>query len=405
MEFNQARAVAPAGVVGAPPYGRLCAFYFFFFSTLGVLLPYWGLYLESRGLTPARIGALMGVLLASKIVAPNVWGWLADRGTRRMRMVRFASAAAAAAFALVFVARDFWMLAAVMVLFGFFWNAALPQFEAVTLNHLGATPERYPRIRLWGSIGFIVAALAFGRIVARFGVAPVPFAMLAAMVAVAIASIAVADAPGQRAGVSRESLLRVLRRPEVLAFLGACLLMQASHGPYYVFYSIYLKGLDYGGETIGALWALGVIAEVGLFLALPRWLAGVGLRQLFVASFVLTALRWVMIALFAGSLAVLIGAQILHAASFGLYHAVAIQLVHRYFVGHLQGRGQALYSSVSFGAGGALGSFASGALWTTAGARATWLCAAALAVLAAVLVWSLMLRAAPAATRTPAPGH
>jgi len=105
-----------------------------------------------------------------------------------------------------------------------------------------------------------------------------------------------------------------------------------------------------------------------------------------IATF-LTAVRWILIALFVEQLWILAIAQTLHAASFGVFHAVAIYLTHRLFTGRHQGRGQALYSSISFGAGGALGSLIAGYLWEGAGAQWMYIAAAVVAMLAGWIAW------------------
>jgi PPP family 3-phenylpropionic acid transporter len=84
---------------------------------------------------------------------------------------------------------------------------------------------------------------------------------------------------------------------------------------------------------------------------------------------------------------VMVLAQTLHAASFGLYHAVSIHLIHRLFRGRHQGRGQALYSSLSFGAGGAVGSFLAGYLWVGIGAEWMYVAAALTALVASGIAW------------------
>ena len=116
---------------------------------------------------------------------------------------------------------------------------------------------------------------------------------------------------------------------------------------------------------------------------LPRY----GAYALLMWSLGLTTLRWLLIALYPDQLSVVVFAQCLHAASFGIYHAVAIHLIHKFFVGPHQGRGQALYSSLSFGAGGALGSLASGYMWGAFSPQATYLAAAAISALAAIIAW------------------
>ncbi|MDH3637711.1 MAG: MFS transporter, partial [Gammaproteobacteria bacterium] len=183
-----------------------------------------------------------------------------------------------------------------------------------------------------------------------------------------------------------ESLMRVFQRPEVLALLAACLLMQASHAPLYTFFSIYLDGYGYSKSLIGVLWALGVICEVGVFLVMHRVFGVSSLATILWITFATTAFRWLLIAFFPERVEVMVIAQALHAITFGAYHATAIQLIHYFFRRNHQYRGQALYSSVSFGIGGALGSLYSGYLWTTWGPVQTYVVASVLAAVAGVLI-------------------
>jgi PPP family 3-phenylpropionic acid transporter len=377
----------PRRGAGPVPYWRLSSFYLVYFASLGALVPYWGLYLQSLGYGPGAIGELTAILTGTKVVAPNVWGWIADRRGRRMGIVRLASGLSALAFAGVFLGSGYVWLALVLTVFSFFWNAALPQLEATTFSHLGPDTHRYTHIRVWGSVGFILAATALGWGLDAFGPGVVPAAVFALMLAIGLSALVVPERDGGELPPVEEPISRVLRRPAVLGLLAACFLAQMSHGPYYTFYSIYLEGSGYSRSAIGALWSFGVLAEVLLYLVMPRLLPRYGLRALFLVSFALTALRWVLIALFPASAGVLTLAQTLHAASFGVYHAVAIQLFHRFFVGRHQGRGQALYSSISFGAGGAVGSLASGYAWGSVGPTATYLAAAGVALAGGAIVW------------------
>jgi PPP family 3-phenylpropionic acid transporter len=369
------------------PYWRLSSFYFFYFATLGALLPYWGLYLESLGFRPEAIGALMAVLMVTKIVAPNVWSIIADRQGDRLAVVRWASGLAALGFLGVCAATEFWPLAVTMAVFSFFWNAALPQFEAITLNHLGRDADRYARIRLWGSVGFILTAMLLGWALDHVPMGVLPMAVLSLMIGIWAASHLVPHDGRTTFASKPEHLSRVLRRSDVVALLTACFLMQLSHGPFYAFYSIYLEGYGYSAGAIGGLWGFGVLAEVVIFLFMHRLLRSFGAYRLFAYCFILASLRWLMVAWFPEALLLQLLAQSLHAVSFGVYHAVAIQLFHTFFVGRLQGRGQALYSSLSFGAGGALGSVMSGTLWDWAGPANTYLFAAGVSTIGFIVAW------------------
>ncbi|MGD9169600.1 MAG: MFS transporter, partial [Candidatus Thiodiazotropha sp.] len=125
------------------PYWRLSSFYFFYFASLGALLPFWGLYLQAREFTPVEIGELMAVIMITKLIAPNIWGWIGDHTGHRMPIVRLASLLSICCFMGIFIADGFWSFALVMMLFSFFWNASLPQFEAVTMSYLREHIQRY----------------------------------------------------------------------------------------------------------------------------------------------------------------------------------------------------------------------------------------------------------------------
>jgi len=369
------------------PYWRLSGFYFFYFATLGVLVPYWGLYLQSIDFSPREIGTLLALLMLTRIVAPVLWGWFADHRAQRVQVIRVASVLTLVAFSGVFFGQSFAWLALIMLLFSFFWHASLPLVEVTTMNHLAREPGAYGRVRLWGSIGFIVSVVAMGPLIDARGpwwVLPSLWTLIAG-----IGFYALTLPESQvRGSLDRPGpFLAVITRKEVFAFLLACLLMQLSHGPYYTFYSIYLDAYAYSKTVIGMLWALGVICEIVVFLLMRRLLARIDLRQMLLTSFAFAALRWMLIGFFPQHLGVLVVAQCLHAATFGAFHATAIQMVHRFFVGRHQHRGQAIYGSASFGIGGALGSLYSGYSWTTLGPPATFSIAAAAAAGAFLVTW------------------
>jgi PPP family 3-phenylpropionic acid transporter len=369
------------------PYWRLSGFYWFYFASLGALVPYWSLYLKELGYTAQDIGFLMAIIMATKIVSPNIWGWIADHTGQRMNIVRLGSLLAALCFAGVYASNTYWWLVVVMVLFSFFWNAALPQFEAITFNYLQHQTHRYSNIRLWGSIGFILTVVMLGPMLDRWGAGILPHVLLVLFTGIWLSSLVVPERASDIFHGSHESLVKLLKTPAVLALLIVCLLMQMSHGPYYTFYTIYMEEHGYSRSLIGQLWGLGVFAEVLVFLFLPRLVPRLGLRFLLVASLLLAGVRWWLVGYFVDSVWVMVSAQVLHAATFGVYHASAIQLIHRYFIGRHQGRGQALYSSLSFGAGGAVGSFYSGFTWDTLGPQFTFEIAAAIAFSAVLVAW------------------
>jgi PPP family 3-phenylpropionic acid transporter len=273
------------------------------------------------------------------------------------------------------------------MLFSFFWNATLPQLEATTFSHLGEQTHRYSSVRLWGSIGFIVAVWIIGQQLEGSKISYLPMILMGLFISIWASSLVVPEEAAEHLHLTHEPLRKVLKRPEVAGLLVVCFLMQMGHGPYYTFYSIYMQDYGYSLSSIGFLWAFSVLAEVVIFMRMHKLVPRFGLKRLLIASLLLAACRWLIIALFPMSMPLMVIAQILHAASFGVYHAVAIQLIHDYFVGKHQGKGQALYSSVSFGAGGAIGSLYAGYTWDSFGTTATFMIAAVVSLVAAYVAY------------------
>ena len=371
----------------ALPYWRLSGFYLFYFALLGATAPFLGLYFAHLGFSPARIGELVAIPMLMRCLAPSLWGWLGDYTGRRLLIVRVGALCTLLSLSLIFVSQSYAWLALVMALHAFFWHAVLPQFEVITLAHLREQSARYAQIRLWGSIGFILAVVGLGKLFELFSLAAYPWALILIITGIALSSFWVPDAqpvisarPQQTGG-----FLAQLRQPGVLAFYGCVGLMQLSHGPYYTFLSIHLENLGYARGVIGMLWALGVVAEVLVFLVMVRLLQRFSLRQVLVASFLIAAARWLLLGFQAEHLGVLLFAQVLHAATFGSFHAAAIHFVQQSFAAQQQGQGQALYASLA-GVGGALGALYAGYSWTALGPQWTFALASLAAFAAAVIM-------------------
>lgn len=352
-------------------HGRpLAAWYFFYFAFVGAFAPYAALYFQSLGISPARIAVLLAMGQVMRLAAPAWWGWLADRYRWRAALVRFSAAAAAACFLLFFALRDFRMLLLAMALLHFFSSAGLPLVEAITLGHLHAAPERYSRIRLWGSVGFIAAVAGVGVMLDHQPIDSLLWAGIALLVGTLACSLLLVDVPLPPARPGTPARGALNRRALVL--FGSAFLMAAAHGPFYIFFSIHLDALGYTKSTIGALWALGVVAEIGVFLVAPRWIRTADLRGILLACFALAALRFMLTGWGGDYLVLLVVAQLLHGATFGAHHAAMVAALGRCFPAEQQARVQALYGSVSFGAGGMAGGLLAGQLWQGTGAEITF---------------------------------
>ncbi len=368
------------------PYWRLSGYYFFYFAFIGAFSPYFGLYLQSLGFSAWDIGLLMSQMQLMRLFAPYLWGALADRLGRRVAVVRLAGVLSLLGCAPFFMVRSFEAMLVTMALLAFFWSAALPLVEAVTFDHLREDPARYSRIRLWGSIGFIIAVMGTGALLDHVPLPNLLWVIFGTLAGILACAMTVPDAPAHLPTGEQPLLRRILQQTRVRALFAACFAMSAAHGALYVFYSIHLSDHHYSKVLVGSLWSLGVLAEIVVFFFMVALLRRFGLRRVLLLSFAAAVLRFLMIGQLVDWLWLMVVAQLLHGLTFGAYHAAAIAAVNRWFPGHCQTRGQALYSTVSFGAGGLLGSLLSGWTWDAWGAAATFALSSLLALVGLLIV-------------------
>jgi len=370
-----------------PPYWRLSSFYFFYFAFIGAYNSYFGLYLQSLEFSALMIGIVISMMQIMRIFAPYLWGSLADRWGRRTPLIRLSVAMGFLCFMPLFFIERFAPMLAVIAVLALFWSAALPLAESLTLEHLRTQPERYGRIRLWGSLGFIVVVATVGGLLDHSPTVAVLWSCGLLLACTAVAALFMPETQVSHMVQPAAPLLPLLKRPEVVCVLAACFFMSVAHGPLYVFYSIHLVDHGYSKTVVGLLWALGVVAEIVVFIYMPQILRRWSLRGLFLFSFAAAGLRFLLIAWGVESLSLVLFAQVLHGATFGVCHATAMSALSRWFGPRHQGRVQGLYGSVSFGAGGLIGSLISSWLWQPIGASWVYSFAALAGVCGLLLIF------------------
>jgi len=363
---------------------RLCAGYFAYFGAVGIFAPFWSPYLAQRGFSAVEIGLLIALVAAARCVVPIGLGWLADATRRPTLILRAAAALAAGSFALFQTQQGLFAFAVLSLLFGAFWNSIIPLYDAHTLRHLGSESARYGHLRLWGSIGFIVFSCAGGLILGRTGYAFAPWLTLLPMIGTFVVTLTLPPMEMPATRVSLRGIGPVLRTRAVWMAALVSALVVTSSGAYYAFFSIWLEMNHYSKSTTGWLWAIGVMAEVGVFAIGPSLLARFSIRTLFIAAAAGTAVRWTVVAWFAADLLLLSLSQLLHCLSFAVLHFAMVLTAQRAFPRGLENSGQSLFSSVAYGFGGLLGSALAGVIWTTVSPRASYVCAAFIVVLATV---------------------
>lgn len=337
--------------------GRRVAFLFAtMFTAIGVMLPFWPAWLEDRGLLAVEIGIIMAACQWAKVlVHPTVGAWVDHHHRRRATLIGLA-VASWLGFAAMMPVSGFWPLLLISLPASACMAAMMPLSETVALS-IARTDKGadYGRMRLWGSLTFMLAAVGSGVALEVWPVDLVfPVAVLASLAATVWAA---ARLPGDHAtapSARRESgphqgLGRLLGDGRFLLFIGCAGFAQASHAPYYGFSTLHWRAADLSETTIGLLWALGVLVEIGLFAIGARALARLGPMGLLLSAGLGGLLRWTVLA-FSTHPAALFAVQGLHALTFAAAHLGAMHFIAQAVPASHAVRAQGLYSALSMGA-------------------------------------------------------
>lgn len=340
----------------------LSLFYLTNFAVFGIYLPWLNPYLDHIGLSGMQIGVLSALVPLSGLFVPTVGGVVADRLGRRRELVVVSTFLALTAFSFMFAATSFYAIAVVLGVYAVTRAPALPLVEATAIEYAEAGGTPYGRMRVWGSIAFIVVALVTGRAIGIWGVEIIVILMTGLLGLNFLSTLALPkDRPHRERPAGGPGVVAMLRRPQVLLFLLACMMSQGAHGPYYVFYSIHLERIGYAPLTIGLLWAIAVGCEILAMLRMRAVLDRFGTLPVVAAALALGGVRWLILSQ-TTFLPVLIGAQILHAVTYAAFHVAAVTHTHRLFGAERGASGQAIYSSATYGLGSVIGMVGSGLL-------------------------------------------
>ena len=375
------------------PFAALSASYF---AHIGFFNPYLPLWLKDLGLSITLIGLLTAVQAATRVLAPYGWGWLSDHTGERVKLLRFCAGAALISSAGLLVEGRVVWIAAVLLLMFIHTSAMMPMSEAA-LAHLVSTDQgfdsrRYGRVRLWGSLGFLVTVLVAGAWFEVHGMQSFPAWSVGSLV---LLNLSVWWLPNRKEAVhhneARPSVWPVLRQRSVQWFFATVFFHVLSHIGIYVFFSLYLDEAGYSKTMIGVLWAVSVAAEIVWFFTQSRWLPKFSLSTWMLICASAMVLRMALTTWAVEWLWALLFAQVLHALTFATQHTVCIALLSHHFPGRLRGRGQALYASIGYGVPGVLGALAGGALSDAWGVSSVYAVSIGMALLACVCAWRCRL--------------
>ena len=378
-----------AAAAAHPALGRFGALTFTYFAAVGLFNPYAPLWFQSLGFSTLLIGLIASLQSWTRVFAPYAWSWAGDHGGRRTELIRLSAAGALLSALGLLGVRAAEPVALVTVLLFLANSGVVPLYEALLAQTLhtqhGIDPKRYGRVRVWGSVGFIVSVTAFGALLewAGIGIFPAFVAAMNAGLLWAALRLPATHVDAQHEEAAPPVLSR-LRRPEVAWFFASIFFTVLAHTSLYAFFSLYLVELGYGKAAVGALWAVSVAVEIVFFWTQGRWFPWLTPHRWLEVVAGVTVLRFAATAVGGAIAPVLVLAQMTHAVTFAAHHAACIALVHRLFPDRLRGRGQALYTMLGYGLSGVLGGVGGGWIISHFGFAAVFWAAALCGVAAAV---------------------
>ena len=365
---------------------------FFYYAILGGLISYLAILLSSRGFSSVEIGQVFAIFTIARVITGQLWAYLSDRQHNPLLFFQLGIGLAIACLlpSLFYQDKLITFVSVVSALTCFM--SVISQIEVLSLFAVNDEPVLYNRVRLFGSVGFILAAVFIGWQIDYSGPEMILIFAICVFILILLVSLkldnATARGEDQALVADEPSFLSLCLAPGFIVFMLASILMQVSFAPYLGFFTKFLAENGYQGMSIGLLFSLGSVAEVALFVVAGHILARYNVRILLFACLFMTAIRWLAVGYLVSHWWAVVLTQLIHALSFGLMHSTSIYFIRRHFTAAQQNRGQFMYLGVTFGLGGALGAAITGVTWQGGeGSQFTYVWASACALLGALLIF------------------
>lgn len=360
--------------------------YFLYFGTMGAILPFFNLYCYHIGLSGYQIGVLSAAKSLTIVIFPLLWGILADHFQIRRSLYILCNLVSLVAWCGYFFTTAFGPMLAITLFYGIFYAPIIAMLETFTMENLSGKTSTYGRIRVWGSISFILMVLILGKIIDHTGVAIILGVVTAGSFLFAVASLKTPTIPPRPKLPLDWIKLKTLLKGPLGRFLICAFLMLLSHSAYYGFFSIHLEELGFSAAFIGSTWALASIAEISVMVSSARLIKSFGTHRLIAFALIVTIIRW-LVFYKATTMAWIIFGQLLHAVTYGMFHVASIVYVDQLSPSGRKTMGQAVNNAVTYGLGLTVGFYLNGWLFTLYGSSFLFAVAAGMAAVAGGWFW------------------
>ena len=294
-----------------------------------------------------------------------LWSILADRLQIRRRLYILCSFISTAIWVFYLYTTDFTAMLIITALYVIFYAPLISFLEAFTMDVLGEEKKSYGRIRVWGSLGFILVVVAIGKIIDLYSIAIILVLILGGSLLQSVISVRLPDIKIEKRKYFTSGIKFFLKK-RILAFLFCAFLMLVSHGAYYGFFSIHLENLGYGNTFIGMAWALATVAEILVMIKSDAIFRRFSLENVLAFSFMVATVRWFAL-FFATSPVAILLVQVFHALTYGTFHMASILYIDSLTPDEAKTMGQAVNNGVTYGIGLMVGFLINGYLYEMTG--------------------------------------
>lgn len=346
---------------------RLSANYASLYFYLGIMTPFWGMWLRSKGLSPSEIGIIIALPYIMKILIVPLISQAADRRDEYWRPLLVAVVCGTVFSTFYFFGTGFWQLLLITGVVNLFVPAITPLLETITVSQVAQHDLNYGRIRSFGSISFVAAAVILGFLLKQYSIDYVMLAIYASMLMIVMTTV-VLPRGNKRRRIEETHISPIrylLKNGDFVWFLVIVGLLQMSHGVFYSMGSIYWQENGIGEDIIGLLWAVAVVAEILLFVFCNNLIRKYPVFLIFAVIGFFGTIRWAVLTV-SFSLPILFAVQLLHALTFGASHLAAIHYLGSKVDPTRAGTAQSLYSSLPLGLGMGMATYFGGVIYESA---------------------------------------